>query len=129
MINPKKNEEKLSSRKQIEIEIGDVTFVVVKKGLGMYSAISLNPKRTQKLIKEAVFDGLKRRHEIPPVTFKNPVTVEITFQDQFRAYANKFFMSGDERISSTQIKFTADNAKDAYFGFLTRVKLSRARHN
>jgi len=106
-----------------------IAAAVVKKGIGMFSAVSLNPKRTRKLIKEAVMDGLKRRHEIPPVTHENPVTVEITHPDQFMAYANKFFMPNDERISSTGIRFVADNAKDAYYGFLARVKVSLARHN
>jgi len=106
-----------------------IAAAVVKKGIGRYSAISFNPKKTRKLIKEAVIDGLNRRNEIPPITYENPVTVEITYPDQFRAYANKFFLPNDERVSSTEIKFVAENAKCAYYGFLSRVKISSARHN
>lgn len=104
---------------------------VVKKGMGRYTAICFNPKKTRKLIKEAVKDGLKRSHEIPPLTFENPVTVEITYPDQFKAYIANHYMAAitgvDERVSATKIRFVADNAKDAYFGFLTREKLSRPR--
>jgi len=103
-----------------------IAAAVVKKGIGQYSAISLNPKRAQRVIKEAVTDGLKRRKEIPPLTFENPVTVEITYPLQYSAHALNHFM-GDERVSATQIKFVAKDAKEAYYGFLTRCKLSRPR--
>ena len=99
---------------------------IVKKGIGQYNAICLNPKKAQKIIKEAVIDGLKRRHEIPPLTYKNPVTVEINYPTQFNAYAANHFM-GDERVSAMKVKYVADNAKEAYFGFLTRRKLSAPR--
>jgi len=99
---------------------------VVKKGIGQYNAISLNPKRAQRIIKEAVIDGLRRRNEIAPLTFENPVTVEITYPLQFNAHALAHFM-GDERISATQVRFVAKNAKDAYYGFLARRKMSEAR--
>lgn len=99
---------------------------VVKKGIGQYSAISLNPKKTRKIIKEAVKDGVKRRNEIPPLTFKDPVTVEIDYPTQFNAYASKHFM-GDERISATKIRYVAENAKEAYYSFLTRRKLTAPR--
>lgn len=59
----------------------------------------------------------------------NPITVEIDHLDQFRAYANKLYMPGDERISPTKIRFVAENAKDAYFGFLARDRMSFPRHN
>lgn len=106
-----------------------IAAAVVKKGIGMFSAVCVNPVKARKLIKEAVIDGLKRRNEISPVTYQNPVTVEINYPDQFRAYANKFFMPSDERVSSTKMRFVAENAKDAYYGFLARVKISGARHN
>lgn len=104
-----------------------IASAAVKKGVGQYNAISLHPKRAQKMIKEAVIDGLKRRKEIPPFTFTNPITVEITYPLQFNAYAINHFM-GDERVSATQIKFVAKDAKEAYYGFCTRRKMSEARH-
>ena len=104
----------------------NMATATVKKGIGMFSAICKNPKRTKKLIKNAVIDGLKRRHEIPPLVFSNPITVEIDYPIQFNAYAVNHFM-GDERVSATKVKFVADNAKDAYFDFLSRRKLSAPR--
>ena len=103
-----------------------IAAAVVKKGIGQYNAISLTPRKAQRIIKEAVIDGLTRRKEIPPLTFKNPVTVEITYPTQFNAYALDHFI-GDERISATQVRFVAKDAKEAYYGFLTRCKLSRPR--
>ena len=113
----------------IQENMPKVAAAVVKKGLGMYSAISLHPKKAQKLIKEAVIDGLKRRKEIHPVTYKNPITVEIDYRDPFRAYANCVFMRNDERVSATKIKYVAPNAKDAYFGFLTRIRVTNTQFN
>jgi D-amino peptidase len=99
----------------------------IKKGIGRYSAVSLHPRKAQRLIKEAVIDGLKRRQEIPPFQFQNPVTVEITYKDQGGAFNNIFFMPGDERIAGDKVRFVAPNAKDAYYGFLARDKLSKQK--
>jgi D-amino peptidase len=118
-----------ASVKAIREEISPkIAAAVVKKGLGRYSAICINPKKTKRLIREAVIDGLQRKEEIPAFTFKNPITVDITYRDQFNAYAHKFFVPEDERVSSVETRFVAENAKDAYYGFLARDKLSKARH-
>ena len=97
----------------------------VKKGMGRYAAVSLHPKKAQKLIKAAVIDGLKRRHEIPPFEFKTPITVDITYKDQGGAFNNVFFLPQDERISGDKVRFVAADAKEAYYGFLARDKLSK----
>lgn len=97
----------------------------VKKGIGRYAAVSLHPKKAQKLIKAAVIDGLKRRHEIPPFEFKTPITVDITYKDQGGAFNNVFFLPQDERISGDKVRFVAADAKEAYYGFLARDKLSK----
>ena len=97
----------------------------VKKGIGRYAAVSLHPKKAQKLIKAAVIDGLKRRHEIPPFEFKTPLTVDITYKDQGGAFNNVFFLPQDERISGDKVRFIAADAKEAYYGFLARDKLSK----
>ena len=104
-----------------------IVTAVVKRGVGRLSAISLHPKKAQRIIKEAVIDGLKRRNEISPVVFDNPVTVNITYKDEFGASANKYFMPGDERIAGDKIRFIAADAKEAYFGFLARDKLSKPK--
>mgnify|MGYP001024860403 CR=1 FL=1 len=103
-----------------------IAGAVVKKGFGRYIAISSTPSRTKGLIREAVKEGLKRRKEIPALTYKNPVTVEIEYPDQSNAQAVHHFL-GDEMVTSTKIRFVADNAKDAYLGFLIRIKLSMPR--
>lgn len=97
----------------------------VKKGIGRYAAVSLHPKKAQKLIKAAVIDGLKRLHEIPPFEFETPITVDITYKDHGGAFNNMFFMPQDERISGAKVRFIAANAKEAYYGFLARDKLSK----
>jgi len=97
----------------------------VKKGIGRYAAVSLHPKKAQKLIKEAVIDGLKRCHEISPFEFESPITVDITYKDQGGAFNNMFFLPQDERISGDKVRFIAADAKEAYYGFLTRDKLSK----
>ena len=104
-----------------------IAAAVVKRGIGRFSAISLHPKKAQKVIKEAVIDGLKRKDEIPPVVFDNPITVEITYFNEYGASANKFFMPEDERLAGDKIRFIASNAKEAYYGFLTRDKLSKKK--
>jgi D-amino peptidase len=97
----------------------------VKKGIGRYAAVSLHPKKAQKLIKAAVIDGLKRLHEIPPFEFETPITVDITYKDHGGAFNNIFFMPQDERLSGDKVRFIAANAKEAYYGFLARDKLSK----
>jgi len=104
-----------------------IAAAVVKRGIGRLSAIALHPKKAQKIIKEAVMDGLKRIDEIPPVVFDNPITVDITYFDEYGASANKFFMPGDERIAGDKIRFIAANAREAYYGFLARDKLSKKK--
>ena len=98
---------------------------VVKKGIGRLSAVCLHPKKAQKLIKEAVIDGMKRHHEIAPLVFDNPIKVDITYKDQSGASAQHYFMPEDERISGDKVRFIAANAKKAYYGFLARDKLSK----
>ena len=80
---------------------------------------------SQKLIKAAVIDGLKRRHEIRPFKFETPITVDITYKDHGGAHNNIFFMPQDERIAGDKVRFVATNAKEAYYGFLARDKLSK----
>jgi len=104
-----------------------IATAVVKKGIGRLAAVSFHPKKAQKIIKEAVIDGLKRRIEIPPLVFDDPITVDITYKDQNGAFNNKFFMPGDERIAGDKVRFVAHNAKEAYFGFLARDKLSKEK--
>jgi len=101
---------------------------VVKYGIGRSSAVCVNPMKAQRLIREAVMDGLKRRQEIAPFVFRNPVTVDITYRDSGGASTQHFFMSGDERISGDRTRFTAPNAKEAYFGFLARDKLGKPKN-
>jgi len=56
------------------------------------------------------------------------VTVDIIYRDYFNAYTHKFFVPENERVPSFKTRFVADNAKEAYYGFLARDKLSKARH-
>jgi D-aminopeptidase len=81
------------------------------------------------MIKAAVIDGLKRRTEIKPFTFTNPVTVDITYKDGGGADTVQFFMQNypDERISADTVRFIAPDAKEAYFGFLARDKLGKPK--
>jgi D-amino peptidase len=106
-----------------------IATVSVKRGIGKRSALCLHPKKAQKLIKTAVIDGLKRRREIPPLRFSNPVTVDITYKDGGGADTTQFFMQNykDQRISADTIRFIAPNAKEAYFGFLARDKLGKPK--
>lgn len=107
----------------------DISAAIVKKGVGRYSAISLNPKKTYRLIKEAVIDGLDRREKILPITYNTPISVEIDHVNQFRAHINTLYYSSDERLTATKIKFLAGNAKDAYLGFFARNRVALERHN
>jgi len=106
-----------------------IPAAVVKKGIGRYSAICLHPAKAQRLIREAVVAGLSKVDEIPPLRFKNPVMVDMIHHDHFNAYAHKFFVPSDERVSPVHTRFTASDAREAYYGFLARDKLSKARHN
>ena len=106
-----------------------IATAVVKKGYGMYTAICINPRISKKLIKEAVLDGLTSIESIPPLRFKNPVSVEIDWRWQSQAAATKFFIPSDERISATRTRYIADNATEAYYGFLARNKICRSQHN
>ena len=107
----------------------NIATATVKWGIGKRSAVCLHPKKAQKLIKAAVIDGLKRRDEIPPFSFTNPVTVDITYKDGGGADTARFFLQNypDERISADTIRFIAPNAKEAYYGFLARDKLGKPK--
>ena len=107
----------------------NIATATVKWGIGKRSAVCLHPKKAQKLIKAAVIDGLKRRDEIPPFSFSNPVTVDITYKDGGGADTARFFLQNypDERISADTIRFIAPNAKEAYYGFLARDKLGKPK--
>jgi D-aminopeptidase len=107
----------------------NMATATVKYGIGKRSALCLHPKKAQKLIKAAVIDGLKRRDEIKPFTFTNPVTVDMTFKDGGGADTVKFFMQNypDERVSADTLRFVAADAKEAYFGFLARNKLGKPK--
>jgi D-amino peptidase len=119
-----------ASIKAIKEEVSsEVASAVVKRGLGRYCAICVHPRKAQKIIKEAVIDGLKRLDSIPTFEFENPVTVDMIHHDHFNAFAHKFFIPEDERFSAVHTRFIAENAKEAYYGFLARDKLSKARHN
>jgi D-amino peptidase len=107
----------------------EIATAVVKKGIGRYSALCLNPKKTRKMIKGAVVEGLKKRKDIPPLTYEKPITVEIEHQNQFRAHTNIFYMPEDRRISATRTSFTAKDAKEAYYGFFARNRIASERHN
>ena len=116
-----------ASVKYIQANISPkIATAIVKKGIGQYSAISFCPKKTRKIIKNAVIEGLKNRNEIPPLKYSCPVTVEVTYPTQFNAYAANHFM-GDKRVSATKIEYVAENTKEAYYGFLTRRKLTAPR--
>lgn len=107
----------------------NIATATVKYGIGKRSAVCLHPKKAQKLIKAAVIDGLKRRDKIAPLTFTNPVTVDVTFKDGGGADTVQFFMQNypDERVSADTVRFVAANAKEAYFGFLARDKLGKPK--
>jgi len=107
----------------------NIATATVKWGIGKRSAVCLHPKKAQKLIKAAVIDGLKRRDEIAPFSFTNPVTVDITYKDGGGADTARFFLQNypDERISADTIRFIAPNAKEAYYGFLARDKLGKPK--
>jgi hypothetical protein len=51
--------------------------------------------------------------------------VDITYKDQGGAFNNVFFLPKDERISGDKVRFIAADAKEAYYGFLARDKLSK----
>lgn len=70
---------------------------------------------------------MSRRHEIPPFEFESPITVEVTYKDQAGAFNNVFFMPGDEMILGDRVRFVEANAKEAYYGFLARDKLSKKK--
>jgi D-amino peptidase len=104
-----------------------IATATVKWGISRSSAICLHPKKAQKLIKNAVIDGLKRRNEISPLIFQNPVTVDMVHKSSGEAGAHMFFVPEDERLSGDTIRFIAANAKEAYFKFLQRDKLSKPK--
>jgi D-amino peptidase len=119
-----------ASMRAIKNNLSDqISAAVVKKGIGRYSALCVNPEKAKRMIKEAVIDGLNRRDQIPPVIYQNPVTVEIEHLNQFRAHAIIIYMRKDERLSPTRTRFIADNALEAYFGFFARNRISLERHN
>jgi D-amino peptidase len=112
-----------------EVIAPNMATAVVKFGIGKRSAVCVHPKKAQRMIKAAVIDGLKRRDEIEPFTFTNPVTVDITYKDGGGADAVQFFLQNypDERVSADTVRFIAPDAKEAYFGFLARDKLGKPK--
>jgi D-amino peptidase len=97
--------------------LGDgLTTVVVKEGLGRYSARQLAPKRARELIEEGATTALKDLKAVPPYDPGSPCTVEVEYKitsavDKLR------HVPGVEIVDARRIRSTADTWWDAWKQF------------
>jgi len=89
---------------QVKELLGDVEGVVVKEGIGTI-AKTIHSEKAQQLIKEGAIRALKRLKEFRPYKLQTPITLEITFKDEF--YASLVGMlPGVKQLDGRTISFT-----------------------
>jgi D-amino peptidase len=107
--------------REAEALIPTITTVAVKKGLGMYSAISLPAKEARRLIKEGIIKAVeyyKQRKErgdpIAPLVWDGPYVLEIRFFSTSDADA-RASQPGAERVDSHTVRFRSENILDIIY--------------
>ncbi len=99
-----------------------VTGVIVKDGIGHYSANSLTPKAAQAAIREAATQAVRNASKATPFTFEPPLTLEI---DTARVEQADFIelMPGYQRIGGRTLRFEAHDYPSIFRAFVAAFRL------
>ena len=102
-----------------------VTGVIVKDGIGHYSANSLTPKAAQAAIREAATQAVRNAPKAKPFTFEPPLTLEI---DTTRVEQADFIelMPGYQRIAGRTVRFEANDYPSIFRAFVAAFRLGGA---
>jgi D-amino peptidase len=91
---------------------GAIETAAVKEAIGYYSAITIHPEESQRLIREGVKRGVERRKEISPFKLTRPIKLEVTYKTTVVAEVASY-LPGVERIRGNTIAFTARDMIEA----------------
>ena len=102
-----------------------VTGVIVKEGIGHYSANSLTPKAAQALLRQGAADAVRGASSAKPFTFEPPITMEL---DTTRVEQADFIelMPGFERIAGRSLRFTDADYAMVFRAFVAAFRLGGA---
>ena len=102
-----------------------VTCVIVKDGIGHYSANSMTPKAAQAQIREAAAAAIRSADQAKPFTFASPITMEL---DTTRVEQADFIelMPGFDRIGGRTLRFVHDDYQMVFRAFVAAFRLGGA---
>lgn len=105
--------------------IPHVTGVVVKEGIGHYSAASITPRAAQELLRDAAEQAIRGAGAAAPFTFDSPVVMEL---DTARAEQADFIelMPGFERTGGRTVRFADDDYLNVFRAFVAAFRLGGA---
>jgi len=95
---------------QAKAIIPGIETVAVKQGIGEAS-LNLHPKKSQRLIKDAVMRALDRLSDFKPLKYESPFTIEIDFKKK-EAANHAAWYPGASRKGDFTITFTCENFLD-----------------
>ena len=105
--------------------IPQVTGVVVKDGIGHYSAASMTPRGAQDLLRDAAAHAIRDAAASKPFTFDSPVVMEL---DTARVEQADFIelMPGFERTGGRTVRFADDDYLTVFRAFVAAFRLGGA---
>ncbi|HBY93213.1 MAG TPA: peptidase M55 [Chloroflexi bacterium] len=108
---------------QIKDLIPNIAYARTKTAVSRYSAINVHPNRAAAMVRDAAEDGVSRRDEIEPITFKAPITMKVTFHQPVMSQLAEW-VPGVKRVDSRTLSFTADDYKVVHGAFSSMCALS-----
>jgi D-amino peptidase len=102
-----------------------VTGVVVKEGIGHYSANSVTPKAAQQLLRDGAAEAIRSAKNAKPFTFELPISMEIDFTRVEQADFVEL-MPGFDRIGGRTVRFNHDNYETVFRAFVAAFRLAGA---
>lgn len=102
-----------------------VTGVIVKEGIGHYSAESMTPQAAREAIRKAAAQAVRGISTCKPFTFEPPLTLEI---DTTRVEQADFIelLPGFERVNGRTMRFRAKEFPDLFRAFVAAFRLGGA---
>ena len=91
--------------------LGDVETVVTRTSYGIFSGRVITPKKSHKLLQEAVTTAISRIGDFQPCMVDNPIEVELELTNHALA-ETLCYMKGIERVDSHTIGMRADDITD-----------------
>jgi len=105
--------------------VKNVVGVPTKKGVGIYGARSLTPKKAQELIRKGAKEAMAKVKEIPPVTLKKPIEMEVEFVKPLMAeYASKIPLV--KRKDMKSVSYRGKDVLDVFRAFEVMMMVARA---